>query len=115
MLRKFYATLNKPVPEEIETLFKYHDQITTASFRGFDEPWRQIGKTREKVTQTVEEENPQGEAEEQAQILDETEVTYLSELYKKKIERNKDPAMLSAIHKKAVYTAKMLTVEMIEG
>ena len=50
------------MPEEIETLFKYHDQITTASFRGFDEPWRQIGKTREKVTQTVEEENPQGEA-----------------------------------------------------
>ena len=39
----------------------------------------------------------------------------MSELYKKKIEKNKDPAMLKAVHKKAVYTAKMLTMEMIEG
>ena len=63
----------------------------------------------------MESENPQGETEDVPELLDETEVTYLSELYKKKIERNKDPAMLGAIHKKAVYTAKMLTVEMIEG
>ena len=40
LLRKYYESLGKSVPEEIETLFKYHDQITTASFRGFDEPWR---------------------------------------------------------------------------
>lgn len=37
------------------------------------------------------------------------------ELYKKKIEKNKDPVIMKQVHKKAVYTAKMLTMEMIEG
>ena len=99
----------------METLFRHHDEVTAASFRGFDEPWRAIGQTREKITQTIEDQNPQGEEVEPPTLLDETEVVYMSELYKKKIERNKDPAMLRSIHKKAVYTAKMLTIEMIEG
>ena len=74
----------------------------SASYRGFDEPWSAIGKTKEKPTQTMDEQNPQGAAEEgeQPQMLDETEVTYMMELYKKKIEKNKDPAVMKAVHNK---------------
>ena len=118
LVRQFYQNLGMFVPEEIETLFKHHDQIAVATFRGFDEPWKAGGgrkHTKEQVTQTLEEQNPQGEEVETLQILDEPEVVYMAGLYKKKIEKNKDPAVMKSLHKKAVYTAKVLTMEMIEG
>ena len=36
-------------------------------------------------------------------------------LYKNKIEKNKNPAVMKSVHQKAVFTAKMLTKEMVEG
>ena len=37
------------------------------------------------------------------------------DLYKKKVEKFKTTAIMTSIHKNAMYTAKILTTEMIEG
>jgi len=48
-------------------------------------------------------------------VLGEQEVIYLSDIYKKKIEKWREQKVLDETYQQAAYTAKFLTKDMIEG
>ena len=76
-------------------------------FRGFDDA------KRHGMTQTAE--NPQSMEVTSTTELSEPEVGYHLSLFNQKIEKMKDMKMMKLLHDRSIYSAKSLTLQLVES